>query len=172
MATGVIPLWFMGGKFADINDTVPTGRAPSLPPLDAISKIGSGSTPASIVSTRSKRSQSRDDCFVKTALPRYFASFSSRPRALQCREGLWKHGRVFPLLPFCVLPPIPNRINRQIYWTRRRPCQPSLLHANFSRIFRYTRENHESAITVSTVFKLYWSLGIDKSREECACAVQ
>lgn len=119
MATGVIPLWFMGGKFADINDTVPTGRAPSLPPLDAISKIGSGSTPASIVSTRSKRSQSRDDCSVKTALPRYFASFSSRPRALQCREGLWKHGRVFPLLPFCVLPPIPNRINRQIYWTRR-----------------------------------------------------
>lgn len=119
MATGVIPLWFMGGKFADINDTVPTGRAPSLPPLDAISKIGSGSTPASIVSTRSKRSQSRNDCSVKTALPRYFASFSSRPRALQCREGLWKHGRVFPLLPFCVLPPIPNRINRQIYWTRR-----------------------------------------------------
>lgn len=116
MATGVIPLWFMGGKFADINDTVTTGRAP---PLDAISKIGSGSTPASIVSTRSKRSQSRDDCSVKTALPRYFASFSPRPRALQRRGGSWKHGRVFPLLPFCVLPPTPNRINRQIYWTRR-----------------------------------------------------
>lgn len=122
MATGVIPLWFMGGKFADINDTVPTGRGP---PLDAISKIGSGSTPASIVSTRSKRSQSRDDCSVKTALPRYFASFSPRPRALQRRGGSWKHGRVFPLLPFCVLPPIRNRINRRIYWTRRDSCQPS-----------------------------------------------
>lgn len=162
----------MGGKFADINDTVPTGRAPLSP---------------------SPQCDLKDRFRFDPCLNRFY-----QIETIAIAGRLFRENRVTALLRVIFFTPTCASTSRRLVKTRpslpatsllrfttdtesnkqtnildsKRPCQPSLLHANFSRIFRYTRENHESAITVSTVFKFYWSLSIDKSREECACAVQ